>query len=202
MSEAPPALPPHREPVHAEWIDYNGHLSEAYYVLVFGHATDALMDAVGLDADYRERTGCSLYTVEAHVRYLREVSADSELTVHTRLLGVESGKVRLIHEMYAARPTGPSAEPVDAEPPGEPVATEELFALHVDQHTGRSAPLPEPVRRAFATRAEAPPPWAGRGIRPVVTDRTADAGPDRTTPSGADPEAAVDPDVTVEAVGG
>ena len=28
-----------------EWIDYNGHLSEPYYVLVFGHATDAVMDA-------------------------------------------------------------------------------------------------------------------------------------------------------------
>uniref|UniRef100_UPI0018E587F0 thioesterase family protein n=1 Tax=Nocardiopsis sp. TNDT3 TaxID=2249354 RepID=UPI0018E587F0 len=61
-----------------EWIDYNGHLSEAYYVLVFGFATDALMDRVGLDAAYRERSGRSLYTVEAHVRYLREVAADDE----------------------------------------------------------------------------------------------------------------------------
>ena len=31
------------EDVRPEWIDYNGHLSEAYYVLVFGHATDAVM---------------------------------------------------------------------------------------------------------------------------------------------------------------
>ena len=34
-----------REPVQDAWIDYNGHLSEPYYVLVFGHATDAVMDA-------------------------------------------------------------------------------------------------------------------------------------------------------------
>ena len=43
-----------REPVQDAWIDYNGHLSEPYYVLVFGHATDAVMDAVGLGPDYRE----------------------------------------------------------------------------------------------------------------------------------------------------
>ncbi|MFF5720973.1 thioesterase family protein [Streptomyces buecherae] len=174
MSGAPRPLPPHREPVRAEWIDYNGHLSEAYYVLVFGHATDALMDGIGLDAAYRQRTGCSLYTVEAHVRYLREVSAGSELTVWTRPLGVEAGKVRFVHEMYAA-PTGTSSGagpaapgPAGPAPEGELVATEELFALHVDQHTGRSAPLPDRARYELAARVEAAPPWAGRGIRPVA----------------------------------
>ncbi|WEV29315.1 thioesterase family protein [Streptomyces sp. 71268] len=173
MSGARRPLPPHREPVRAEWIDYNGHLSEAYYVLVFGHATDALMDEIGLDADYRQRTGCSLYTVEAHVRYLREVGAGSELTVVPRPLGVDGGKVRFVHEMYAAPAgalagAGPVAGPAGAGPEGELVATEELFALHVDQHTGRSAPLPDGARRELAARVEVAPPWAGRGIRPVA----------------------------------
>ncbi len=27
-------------PVKPEWIDYNGHMSEAFYVLVFGYETD------------------------------------------------------------------------------------------------------------------------------------------------------------------
>lgn len=241
---APPTpLPPHREQVRQEWIDYNGHLSEAYYVLVFGHATDALMDHIGLDAGYRERTGCSLYTVEAHVRYLREVSAGSTLTLRTRLLGAAGGKVHFVHEMYAAPPTptaspwpaapgaeppapgtgsappgagaptgpgsdptssrgrsaggaairpsepragapataaGPAAASVGADPAGAPVAghvgklvaTEELFALHVDQRTGRSVPLPETARRQLLAHAEPPPPWAGRGIQPVAPPPT------------------------------
>ena len=42
-----------REPVQDDWIDYNGHLSEAYYVLVLGHATDHVMEAIGLGPDYR-----------------------------------------------------------------------------------------------------------------------------------------------------
>ena len=76
MTAHPPGgLPVFHQTVQDDWIDYNGHLSEAYYVLIFGFATDALMDAAGLDAAYRDRTGCSLYTVEAHVRYLHEVPA-------------------------------------------------------------------------------------------------------------------------------
>lgn len=37
----------YRTTVKDEWIDYNAHLSEAYYVLVFGFATDAAMDELG-----------------------------------------------------------------------------------------------------------------------------------------------------------
>ncbi|MFE4722958.1 thioesterase family protein, partial [Streptomyces sp. NPDC056728] len=66
-------LPLLHSTVRAEWIDYNGHMSEAFYVLVFGHATDALMIETGLHSGYRESTGCSLYTVESHLRYLRDV---------------------------------------------------------------------------------------------------------------------------------
>ena len=76
-----------REPAQDAWIDYNGHLSEPYYVLVFGHATDAVMDAVGLGPEYREANDSSLYTVEAHVRYLAEVAAGRELEVRSEVIG-------------------------------------------------------------------------------------------------------------------
>ena len=38
----------HREQVQKEWIDYNGHLNMAYYLLLFDHATDAFFDVIGL----------------------------------------------------------------------------------------------------------------------------------------------------------
>lgn len=135
--------------VRTEWIDYNGHLSEAYYVLVFGFATDALMDFVGIDEKYRSSSGCSLYTVEAHVRYLQEVGPDSELTVRTKIVDSGPKKVRLCHEMT-----------VD----GVLVATEEILALHVDGAQGRSAPLPERVADRLAELTEAPPDYAGRSL--------------------------------------
>ena len=36
--------------IEPQWIDYNGHLRDAYYTLVFSQAIDALMDEIGLDA--------------------------------------------------------------------------------------------------------------------------------------------------------
>ncbi|TDD49880.1 thioesterase family protein [Saccharopolyspora elongata] len=139
----------HRERVRPEWIDYNGHLSEAYYVLVFGFATDAVMDQVGLDAAYRADTGCSLYTVEAHVRYLREVGPDSELVVTSRIVGTGAKKVRICHEMAVG---------------GTVVATEEIMALHVDGGQGGTTPFPAAIAERFAALTEQPPEYAGRSI--------------------------------------
>ncbi|RCG20849.1 thioesterase [Streptomyces diacarni] len=172
------SLPLFRQTVRPEWIDYNGHMSEAFYVLVFGHATDTMMDAVGLDPAYRERSGCSLYTVEAHVRYLKEVPEGTPLAVRTRILGVDGKKLRFAHEMYA----GEAADGQEAEQDtagqdtagqdsagqdggAEAVATIELFALHVGAQG--SAPFPEPVRERLSALLEEPPAWAGRAIGPV-----------------------------------
>ena len=88
------------EDVRPEWIDYNGHLSEAYYVLVFGHATDAVMAALGMTPPYLVDTGTSLYTLEAHVRYLDEVPADARLEVRSSVIGVTGKLLWLWHEMW------------------------------------------------------------------------------------------------------
>lgn len=154
-------LPLFRQRVRDEWIDYNGHLSEAFYVLVFGYATDALLDATGMGAAYREASGCSLYTVEAHVRYLDEVQRGSDLTVRTRVLGVDRKKARFLHEMYVLPPDVASVDGVS------PVATEELLAVHVDQRAGAAAPLPDAVAGRFGTLVEPVPDGAGRAIGPV-----------------------------------
>ncbi|MGI5349536.1 thioesterase family protein [Streptomyces sp. CA-250714] len=143
-------LPLFEQTVRPEWIDYNGHMSEAFYVLVFGHATDAMMDAVGLGPTYRESTGCSLYTVEAHVRYVSEVSEGASLAVRTRVLGVAGKKLRFAHEIYVEDRT---------------VATSELFALHVGDEG--SVAFPEEVRERLAALVEEPPQWAGRAIAAV-----------------------------------
>ena len=70
-------------------IDYNGHLRDAYYVLILSLATDALMDRIGLDAAYRARTHCTLYTLEMHVHYLHEVKQSDTVLVKLRVLGAD-----------------------------------------------------------------------------------------------------------------
>ncbi|MGW1678117.1 thioesterase family protein [Saccharopolyspora sp. NPDC002376] len=138
-----------RQQVRPEWIDYNGHLSEAYYVLVFGFATDAVMDQVGLDENYRNSTGCSLYTVEAHVRYLREIGPDAEMVITSRVVDAGAKKLRLCHEMS-----------VD----GTVVATEEIMALHVDQGQGGTSPFPAEVAERLRGLVEPLPDYAGRSV--------------------------------------
>lgn len=135
--------------IRPEWIDYNGHLSEPYYVLVFGYATDALMGRAGLDDEYRDRTGCSLYTVEAHVRYLREVGVGADVAVRTVVLEVGPKKIRFCHEMRLGTTL---------------VATEELMALHVDQHAGRAVPFPDPAAALLRGLIGPAPDYAGRAI--------------------------------------
>ena len=157
----------HTDRVRPEWIDYNGHLSEPYYVLVFGDATTALMDRAGLDERYRSTTGCSLYTVEAHVRYLREVGPDADLEVRTRVLGRDAERLRLWHELHVTTGgTGGGAGPGSTG--GRLVATEELMCLHVGPEGAR--PFPDAVATAldrFADPAVPEPEHAGRSIAPV-----------------------------------
>ena len=118
--------------VRPEWVDYNGHMSEAFYVLVFGYTTDALLDFIGMDAGYRERRGQSLYTLEAHISYLREARESEPLLVTTQLLDVDHKRVHVFHAMYHAKEGGL-------------LATGEFMLLNVDSTESRSVPFPEEV---------------------------------------------------------
>lgn len=141
------AIPVWREPVREEWIDYNGHLSEAYYVLVLGHATDNVMAYVGLGPSYREAADASLYTVEAHVRYLDEVPAGVGLEVQSRIIGATGKLLWIWHELWSE---------------GRLRATEEILGVHVVG--GASAPFPEEIAAAIAEALTEPPAEAGRAI--------------------------------------
>ena len=74
--------------VKPEWIDYNGHMQDAFCGLVFSYAVDAFQDWVGFDAAYRTETDCTIYLVEEHKYFLREVKESDPLTVEISVLGV------------------------------------------------------------------------------------------------------------------
>lgn len=141
-----------REPVQDAWIDYNGHLSEAYYVLVLGHATDAVMDAVGLDHAYRAANDASLYTVEAHVRYLAEVPEGSDLEVRSSIIGASAKLLWIWHELWVAKRLR---------------ATEEVLGLHVRR--GSATPLPVEVLARAREVGVTPPAQASARIGPLET---------------------------------
>jgi acyl-CoA thioester hydrolase len=105
------------EDVRPEWIDYNGHLSEAYYVLVFGHASDAAMVALGMTPGYLVETATSLFTLEAHVRYLDQIPPGAQLSVRTSVIGVTGKLLWLWHEMRSEDRLRARAEALRVPPP-------------------------------------------------------------------------------------
>lgn len=116
--------------VKPEWIDYNGHMNEAYYVLAFSSAIDLFMDTIGIDQDFRAAHQVSIYTLENMIRYLKEVHLSDHIRIELQVLEHDSKKIRVFSTMYQGV--------TDTQ-----VATMESLLLHMDmtQHKA-SAFLP------------------------------------------------------------
>lgn len=127
--------------VLSEWTDYNGHLRDAYYLLVFSYGTDGFMDSVGLDADGREASGHSLFTLECHLNFLHEVKLGEPVQVHTQLLGHDHKRVWLYHSLH---------RPGDA----EALAASEQVLVHVTLEGPKSTPFETPTLARLAMLRE------------------------------------------------
>ncbi|RRH76374.1 thioesterase family protein [Falsigemmobacter faecalis] len=139
------------------WIDYNGHMTESRYLAACSEVTDAVLRRAGFDLDY-VAGGYSYYTVETHLRHLRESKSGQEILGETRVLGVDARRLHLLTIL--------SVE-------GEAVATLEQMLLHVDMAAGRACAAPESLLRALRAMAAAAsgvarPDWLGRGVRSLA----------------------------------
>ena len=147
-----PILTLHRA-VPLDWTDYNGHMTEARYLQVFGDATDRFMRVLGCDAAYIA-TGGSYFTAESHIRHVDEVHAGAVFTVHTQVIMGQGKKMHLFHEMRVG---------------DHVIATGEHFLLHVDLKTRRPSEPSERIvgnlERIAAAHAALPrPEGAGRAV--------------------------------------
>jgi len=149
----------YQDTVPASWIDYNGHMNVAYYVLAFDKGTDALLDYLGMDEAYRARAQCSVFTLETHVNYLRELRLGEPFIIKTQLLDYDAKRIHYFEQMLHAEE-------------GYLAATTELIILHMDMRERRSAPMPASVQTHLAELAESQsalptPPQVGSviGIR-------------------------------------
>jgi acyl-CoA thioester hydrolase len=157
MNSAIPApLALYTDTVRPEWIDYNGHLTDGYYMVYFCLATEAALEYLGFGAAYREQTGATIYTVEGHINYLRELKPGAPLRFTTQLLGCDPKRIHLFHHLRHGLE-------------GYLAATNEVMFLHVNQETMKVEPMPAErlalVQAVAAAHAALPrPPQAGRRI--------------------------------------
>ncbi len=140
--------------VAPDWVDYNGHMNDAAYALVFSRAGDRWMERIALGPAERDATGYTLYTLQIMLHYLREVKQGAPLRVTAQLLEHDDKRARLWMELRS---------PLD----GPAVAATEQLYLSVRQ--ARAASWREETWARLAEMAEAQaglplPPQAGRGI--------------------------------------
>ena len=147
----------YRTRVAPDWVDYNGHMNDAAYALVFSRATDALMDRIGLDAAARKASGRTLYTLQVMLHYLQEASEGAPLFVACQLLEHDDKRMRVWLEMRAGRD-------------GAVLAASEQLLLSIDKNAdSKAAPWRTETLAALDALAKAhsglaAPKLAGSGI--------------------------------------
>ncbi|WP_233805032.1 thioesterase family protein [Paraburkholderia sp. HP33-1] len=157
----PVALPSYRDSVRAEWVDYNGHMRDAFYMLIFSLAADRLIDLIGLSDAVRKERHRSIYTLEAHLNYLHEIKQGTQVRIDMRVLGHDAKRIHLYFEMFS----------LDTTPnqPSGPVAAGEQMLLHVDTSGPRGVAFDPDVEARIHELAQAhaalpPARFAGRVI--------------------------------------
>jgi len=153
----PTPLQIHETTVKPEWIDYNGHMNVAYYVLAFDNATDRFLDQLNMGEAYVNETNNSTFVLEAHVNYLQEVTAGAPLTFDIQLLDYDQKRFHYFSRMYHRDE-------------GFLSATYEVLGMHIDMAGRRAAPMPpttiELLETLMAEHADLPrPAEAGRAMQ-------------------------------------
>lgn len=148
-------IPTHEETILPEWIDGNGHMNLAYYIVVFDRALDVAFDALGIGWDYRRRADFTTFAAETHTLYEREVKQGETVRVVTRPLAVDAKRLHLFQEMHHAEE-------------GYRIAAHEQMCLHIDLRIRKVSPWPAEQRmlieEAVSAASRLPPP-AGVGRR-------------------------------------
>ncbi len=101
----------------------------------FDRAIDELFTLLGLGPRYLAETNNSMFALEAHISYLREIKAGERVYVDSQILDHDPKRIHLFQTLIHAEE-------------GFVSATGEIMQLHVSMTTRRSAPFP-PDRMAL-----------------------------------------------------
>jgi acyl-CoA thioester hydrolase len=143
--------------VVSEWVDYNGHMNDAAYAIVFSRSLDALLDKIGLEARARERASPTVYTMQTMLHYFKEAKEGDALAISVHVLEHDDKRIRVWLDMTDAT--------------GERLAASEQLLLSIARSEGspRAAPWTFETLSALEALARAQkdmphPPQAGAGV--------------------------------------
>ena len=133
-----------------EWIDLNGHMNVAYYVLAFDKGIDTLWSEAGITDEYIKTRKKTTFAVEAHITYQQELHEGDPYRVTAQILAIDNKRVHQFQRLYHAE-TGVLA------------ATGEWLNLHINLETRRACVWPDDILAGFTAIAES----QGRALIPA-----------------------------------
>jgi acyl-CoA thioester hydrolase len=141
----------HRETVKPEWIDYNGHMNVAYYLMAADHAMDAFGGFIGIGESYMRETNKSTFALDTRIIYMRELVVGAPIRVTAQLIGFDAKRIHVCLDLRHGEE-------------GWTSALSEWVLVHVDLGARRSEPMPEKtqeiLRDIMAAHAGLPRPEA------------------------------------------
>ena len=141
-----------------EWIDHNGHMNLGYYLIAFDNASETFFHFVGFTPQFRRDHHATIFSLENHLHYVREVKTGDPLRFEFRLIDANERRFHFYAEMFHASE-------------GHLVATYEGISAHVDTRTRRTTPMAESLVRRLqevkAAHAALPKPWRAGHVMSV-----------------------------------
>lgn len=116
--------------VKPEWIDVNGHMNVAWYVLIFDLAGDDLWAEFGITDEYIRETNGSTFAVDCHITYQTELLESDPYTVTSQILAYDEKRIHHFQRLYHAETQVLAA-------------TAEWMNLHIDLGTRKVSVWPE-----------------------------------------------------------
>lgn len=140
--------------VQPDWLDYNGHMNVAYYLVAFEHGVEDLKTTYGLDADYRAAKLRSTVALESHLTYQNEAAEGEPLQITTRILATDGKRLHVAQAMTRD---------------GTLLATQEILSISFDLAARKTCPFEPSLLARINALVEAQmttsrPTWIGRTI--------------------------------------
>ncbi|MBF0841056.1 MULTISPECIES: thioesterase family protein [Mammaliicoccus] len=117
--------------VQNEWLDYNNHMNDAEYNRVFSQATDAWLAHIGLDVQTIKDIKYTVFTLENHITYQKEVPKNETLNVSVQLIDFDQKRCHVFMNMFNSS--------------NELCSTYEVMLMGIDVESGRPSAFPDNI---------------------------------------------------------
>ena len=115
-----------------EWIDYNGHMNVAYYVLAIDHSLDEAFDKIGIGVALVKKYNMGPMALVNQIHYMDELLEGQKFYCDVQVLDADHKRMHFFVRMHHVEK-------------GTIAATYESLSMNVDLEKRRSASYPDAV---------------------------------------------------------